>query len=298
METSPSFAITLLPDDTGEHIGARLFMYKCQSPLLETDWKWPHRDKATWWELTDEPREFYDHWRNGASVARFSDKFPYELPLQLGPFTAPFGITRTDNGTILIVKSYEDIFHRLLFLRQEDEGDSRGVVITGQPGTGESLCRSMIRSPPRATTHRHIHFPGKSLFLMFMLVRLISAHQVVLLCGSSEVFLFYCGRVYSRPTASGLGELPRHQHEEYHPIWALVDVDYIGQGPPITNLSNIWPIQASSPNPVLWKAWSKQTNASILGMPRWNTEDLIKGFVFSLFSLPLIRPCHSKGIRC
>ena len=118
-----------------------------------------------------------------------------------------------------------------------------------------------------------------------MLAQLISARQVVLLCDSKYVYLFYCGQVYSRVIAFGFNDLPERRKVGYCPIWALVDVDYGDQGPPIENDSNIWPIQASSPNPIRWKAWQKQNEASLLGMPLWSKEDLMGGCVFGLFSL-------------
>ena len=132
--------------------------------------------------------------------------------------------------------------------------------------------------------------PGKTTFLKFMLTQLISAGQVVLLCDSYEVYLFYHGQVYLRLTVFGFGELPRHQHMRYCPIWALIDMDYNDHRPPITSTSNIWPIQASPPNPIQWKLWVKQNTAAVWGMPLWNMEELMQGYVFSLSSLSAINP--------
>jgi hypothetical protein len=122
-----------------------------------------------------------------------------------------------------------------------------------------------------------------------MLVRLISARQVVLLWDSSRAYLFYRGQVYFRSTVFGFEDLPEHQRTPYCPIWALIDMDYQYQGPPITGSSNIWPIQASSPDPVRWKHWRKQNRAALLGLPPWNMEELMEGYVFSLFA---IEPGH------
>ena len=44
---------------------------------------------------------------------------------------------------------------------------------------------------PRAATHQRICSPGKTTFLKFLLVWLISAHQVVLLCDNLSTYLFY-----------------------------------------------------------------------------------------------------------
>ena len=155
----------------------------------------------------------------------------------------------------------------------------------------------MTRSPPRATTHPRICSPGKTIFLNYVLVRLISARQVVLICDEYKTHLFYCGQVYSRSAGSGLEDLPECLQTQYFPIWALIDVDYQKQGPPFSRRSNIWPVQASSPNPVRWDAWRKQSQAYVLGMPLWNKEELVKGYVFSMFSLPAIDPGHAARWR-
>ena len=96
----------------------------------------------------------------------------------------------------------------------------------------------MIRSPPRATTHWRIHSQGKTAFLNFTLTQLISAGQVVLLCNTSKIYLFYCGQVYSRLTASGFDELPIRKGTPYCLIWTLIDADFKNEGPPLTYESN------------------------------------------------------------
>jgi len=131
------------------------------------------------------------------------------------------------------------------------------------------------------------------MFLKFMLARLISDRQVVLLCDINTVLLFYHGKVYSRPTQRGFGDLPEHQEAPYCPIWALIDMDCLEEGPPITGSDNIWPIQASSPNPIRWKSWRKQTGAALLGMPLWKMNELMEGYVFSVFSLSAIHSSHA-----
>jgi len=147
--------------------------------------------------------------------------------------------------------------------------------------------------PPHATTQRRICFPGKTIFLIFMLVRLISARQVVLLCDHFVVYLFYRGKVYSQSGVSCFDGLPTRQQARYCPIWALIDVDFQEQGPSIRRSSNIWPIQASPPGPARWRSWSKQNGAPLLGMPLWNTEELVEGYVFGMFSLSAINPGHA-----
>jgi len=131
------------------------------------------------------------------------------------------------------------------------------------------------------------------MFLKFMLARLISDRQVVLLYDTYTAFLFFHGKVYSRPTQCGFGDLPRRKGALYCPIWALIDVDYLDHGPPITGSDNTWPIQASPPDPIRWNSWSKQNEATLLGMPLWEMDELMEGYVFSVFSLSAIRSSHA-----
>ena len=167
-------------------------------------------------------------------------------------------------------------------LREGDKrGGAKGVVLIGQPGIG-----GCDQTASHATTDRRICSPGKSTFLFFMLTRLFSARQVVLLCNSTYAYLFYRGNVYRRPAMYGFWDLPENPNRQYCPIPALIDVDYKNQGPSIERDANVWPIQASSPNPDRWKEWVKQNKASKLGMPLWTTEELMRGYVFSLFPPP------------
>jgi len=124
-----------------------------------------------------------------------------------------------------------------------------------------------------------------------MLVRLISAGQVVLLYKSPMIYLFYRGEVYSRDDSKGFLFLPRRLRG-YFPVWALIDGDYEGRVTSLGGDSDIWPIEATSPNPKQWKEWVKQNTAAVLGMPLWNAEELVEGYVFSLFSLSAIDPGH------
>lgn len=245
-------------------------MYRCSPPPPGADWTWPAKEMEEWEKLAGGFKGFCDYWRDIDSGSDFVDDFPYELSLGMEPLL-PFLTHSESGGRILVTQSYEAMFQRLLRLREKDEKTPTGAVLTGQPGTGE-LYRHI---PSPSDTHRLICSPGKTTFLMFMLVRLISALQVVLFCGSSKIYLFYRGRAYCRPTESGFDNLPIHTKR--HPIWALINMDYKDHGPPITEEPNIWPIQAASTNPVRWKSWSRQNEAALLGMPRWTEEELTKG---------------------
>jgi len=150
----------------------------------------------------------------------------------------------------------------------------------------------MTSSVSRATTHERIFTPGKSTFLFFVLARLFSTHQVALLCNTTWAYLFYRGKVYRRPATNGFWDLPENPERLYSPIFALIDVGCGDQGPNLGRDANVWPIQVSSPNPAQWKHWIGQNRAAALGMPLWSTEELMQGYVFSLFPLT---PNHFDG---
>ena len=128
--------------------------------------------------------------------------------------------------------------------------------------------------------------------------RLLNVHACVAdfssLCDNSELYLFYCGQVYFNLMESRI-TLPRSRFG--YPIWTLIDVDFQDREPPyaITGRKHVWPIQTSSPNPARWKHWSERNEAAILGMPLWSMEELVKGYVFNLFPLPVT--CRSIGVR-
>jgi len=232
------------------------------------------------WKKEDEgwATSFCRYWRKPHPVVDFPNKSKQPHELLLGTdvrFSPPVG------NQILVTQAYERMFHRLLTIRGEDSGTTKGAVVTGQPGTGASVTRF----PPCAATHRWIKSAGKTTFLTFMLVQLVSAHQVVIYCTPKECFLFYRGEVYTRSTKSGFENLPSGPGVSYCPVWALIDMDFKNKAPPIVRESNIWPIQASSQKPIQWESWLNQTGGALLGLPLWSMEELMIGYAFPLFPL-------------
>lgn len=49
--------------------------------------------------------------------------------------------------------------------------------------------------------------------------------------------------------------------------------------------ANIWPLQASSPEPDRWRDWAKQFKAAVIGMPQWTEEELLAMYVTRLIFL-------------
>jgi hypothetical protein len=104
-----------------------------------------------------------------------------------------------------------------------------------------------------------------------MLVRLISASQIILLCGPTSAFLFYSGTVYRRQTTADLSDLPEREGG-YRPLWTLIDLDSVKQGQPLDLIQ----ISGRSRHALdQWELWSKQCRAALFGLPLWNTEELM-----------------------
>ena len=147
MSGSPSFENEFLKqdNDTGEHISVCIPYINVQrrSPLPADNWTWPHTDESTWEAVTDKHKQFSDQWYGQSTDSITHSKFPYVA--SLGPVDGkcilPFSPDGTSGNRILVIKSYEDIYLRILRLREVDEGDDKGAVITGQPGSGVSPCQ-------------------------------------------------------------------------------------------------------------------------------------------------------------
>ena len=225
----------------------------------------------------------YKHWRGSPNDPNFSLEFPYLLPDNENLGAPPVFRPRINmENQILVTRAYDVMFHRLLTHRILFKKSITGALITGQPGIG-----AFPSSDPVRQTHHRTHAAGKTTFLNFMFARLVSAQQVLLIYNVIGIHLFYRGGVYRRPATSRFKHLPRHKTGEYWPIWALIDMDGLTGEPPLsTGEKGVWPIQAASPDPAQYKKWVKYFRAAVIGMPRWSEEELLKGYVLSLFLVP------------
>jgi len=111
-------------------------MYQHYSPFPDDNWAWPDRNSGWDKVAVEKFQKFYDHWRTTPTDFDSHVEFPYKLPLGAG---MPFNPGTTSENQILVTKSYNNIFHRILRLRENFLGTNKGVVLTGQPGVGASL---------------------------------------------------------------------------------------------------------------------------------------------------------------
>ena len=105
--------------------------------LPDSNWDWPKVDIDEWKvvDKNDGFRKLYNHWRTSSHTFSSSGPFPYKLQLGSEPPLHPYSIS---DGQIVVTKSYDEMYYRLLALR-ENRGPGSGAVITGQPGIGTSI---------------------------------------------------------------------------------------------------------------------------------------------------------------
>jgi len=86
-------------------------------------------------------QRLYKLWRNKPDDSDFLNTFPYKLSVGVDSYGASLSAYCSGpvGGQIIVTKSYDDMFHRLLRLRMDRMGRAQGAVITGQPGIGASL---------------------------------------------------------------------------------------------------------------------------------------------------------------
>ena len=117
---------------------------------------------------------------------------------------------------------------------------------------------------------------GKTLFLPYLLARLLQLNQSVLFSLDGErLYLFYFGHVWTATADSNLS-LPTRAHTSTPVfIWSLFDVKVEPGDPLVWN--TCYPIQTNSLDRSRYKRWFKERGPDITGFPLWTREELVKG---------------------
>jgi len=113
---------------------------------------------------------------------------------------------------------------------------------------------------------------GKTLFLWYLLVRLLRMKQPVLLhVTRTNALLFWDTAVYTAPSDVVLLPVPLNNSASF--IWSLFDFRDL-QGPPNVVTDNCFPVQAPSPSDSQYKIWRKERGPLFSAFPLWTHEEL------------------------
>jgi len=113
-------------------------------------------------------------------------------------------------------------------------------------------------------------FVGKTLFLWYLLLRLLQKKQVVLLHANYEDFLFYHDGVYGTFRHTRARHLPSPRSGL---IWSLFDLFPRERFPELAIDPQCFPVQCPSPNRDLYP-WRKQRGPLYTVFPLWTIEEL------------------------
>jgi hypothetical protein len=132
-------------------------------------------------------------------------------------------------------------------------------------------------------------FIGKTLFLFYLLVRLLQLRQVVLFTlDGNDLYLFYHGEVYTTTVASlnttqKLFRLPQPESQTSEVfMWSLFDIRE-KQEPDLVLITHpCVPVQAAPPDSVRFRTWHKEFRPMHVGLPLWTRDELAKGYVLPM----------------
>ena len=125
---------------------------------------------------------------------------------------------------------------------------------------------------------RWIVFEGKTLFLYYLLIRLLQRKQVVLFSPDGEaLYLFYHDQAYYR--VGGIDEsLPQPISNSSNVfIWSLFDIHEPKEPKRFLVTYPCLPVQTASLNPIRYKIWNKERMPLRTGLPLWTRDELARG---------------------
>ena len=171
----------------------------------------------------------------------------------------------------LVLDAYRTFLRKLLHYQQLDPDGA--VVLTGQRGTGQSIS-------PRPWAALTVLLSGKTTWLWFLLVALLSNGDDVIFSSGERFRLFHGERVYI--TTNPL-KIPSSSKAPERPLWCLIDADFQLHTPVSLIAGNgaRFPILACPPSGEWYRAWFDQRLPVVWGMPLWNQQDLLAGYACS-----------------
>ncbi|KIL59542.1 hypothetical protein M378DRAFT_169206 [Amanita muscaria Koide BX008] len=224
------------------------------------NWEWNAESRAVWMPAREDWQTFRQNWHGVTDDQSASPGFQFLLPL---PTVDP-SIT----SSILVRESYITMFDTVWAQAIISNGRI-GVIITGQPGI------------------------GKTLFLYYLLIRLLQRKQVVLFSPDGEaLYLFYHDQVYSTRVGSIDESLPLPLFNSNVFIWSLFDIRKPNEPERFLVTYPCLPVQTASPDPIRYKIWNKERMPLRTGLPLWTRDELARGLQHQLRYHSLFAALH------
>ena len=216
------------------------------------NWTWKDFERGAWKKNHGVWQKFADKWRH----FNFDRGDPSGLKIDLA-------LPALSGDDCLIVRSCYVEAEKLVW-KQALSLPQTGVIIMGQPGIG--MIISLFQ-------YAFVEiFVGKTLFLWYLLLRLLSMRQVVLVHVSGLDVLFYHDGVYRPSRDANVSDLPSPGAGSF--IWSLFDLYPNEMVPPFAVDPQCFPVQGPSPNPSLYRNWRKVRGPRYTVFPLWTLEEL------------------------
>ena len=123
-----------------------------------------------------------------------------------------------------------------------------------------------------------MNFEGKTLFLYYLLVRLLQRKQVVLFSPKGEeLYLFYHNVVYTADMGPRVSLPNATSNFSNVFIWSLFDIRKTEEPWSFLITYPCLPVQTTSPKPSRYKTWRKEQMPLLTGLPLWTRDELAQG---------------------
>ncbi|KAM6501894.1 hypothetical protein JOM56_001871 [Amanita muscaria] len=201
------------------------------------NWTWHNGQREQWRKFNEDEvwPKFVDKWRNG--------DLDREDPSEL--FLNDLALPVSSDNSLMVRKCYVEA--EKLVWKTALSFPKTGAIITGQPGI------------------------GKTLFIWYLLIRLLHMEQVILLHAGGQDVLFYSGGIYGASRDARTYDLPSPGSNSF--IWSLFDLCPQEQVPAFAIHPQCFPVQGPSPNRDLY-LWQKQRGPFYTVFPLWTLEEL------------------------
>ncbi|KAI0748933.1 hypothetical protein C8Q74DRAFT_380376 [Fomes fomentarius] len=204
-------------------------------------WDWGNDEEKSPWKVASHWQAFHRKWTTSREIIQPDTILDAGIPSKERAL-------QTKDKKFYVRQSYVETFGRVW---RAAASKFAGILVAGQPGI------------------------GKTIFLWYLLVRLLQDKQVVLLhIQKNRPLLFLHDEVYelSQP-ASDLIDLPTPSIGSAI-IWSLFDLEAANKSPPLVLGPHCFFVQAPSPHPERIK-WTKKYLVIIrTALPLWTRDEL------------------------